>query len=168
MGGPELDQNLGLTTRRRSIYYRHAPEKMMEFLTLFDAASVTECYMRTESVVPQQALALANSSLALAQSRSLAGKLAKQLGATPAASNQAAFVKLGFEHVLGRQPTTQEQALCENFLTTQVSLLADKKGLTAFPPGPASTVPPAAEPNLRARENLIHVLMNHNEFVTIR
>jgi hypothetical protein len=53
-------------------------------------------------------------------------------------------------------------------LTTQVSVLADKKGLTTFPPGPASTVPPAAEPNLRARENLVHVLMNHNEFVTIR
>jgi hypothetical protein len=167
-GGPELDQSLGLTTRRRSIYYRHAPEKMVEFLTLFDAASVTECYMRTESVVPQQALALANSSLALAQSRILAGKLGKQVGTAAASTNQSVFVKLAFEHLLGRPPTTQEQALCENFLTTQVTLLSDKKGLTAFPPGPASTVPPAAEPNLRARENLVHVLMNHNEFVTIR
>src|SRR5207249_1645452 len=69
MGGPELDHNLGLTTKRRSLYYRHAAEKQMEFLLIFDAASVNECYRRAESVVPQQALAMANSSLVLAQSR---------------------------------------------------------------------------------------------------
>jgi hypothetical protein len=27
---------------------------------------------------------------------------------------------------------------------------------------------PAASPDLRARENLVHVLMNHHEFVTVR
>ena len=37
----------------------------MEFLALFDAANVSECYRRSESVVPQQALALANSPLTL-------------------------------------------------------------------------------------------------------
>lgn len=32
----------------------------------------------------------------------------------------------------------------------------------------AQSVPPSSEPEMRARENLIHVLFNHNEFVTIR
>ncbi len=32
-GGPEVDQNQGLTTPRRSLYFRSAPEKQMLFLT---------------------------------------------------------------------------------------------------------------------------------------
>lgn len=164
-GGPELDQNSGLTTNRRSIYYRYAPEKMMEFMTLFDSANVTECYQRTESVVPQQALALSNSSLVLAQSRMLAGKLTKQLGAD---ASPATFIKAGFVHVLCRPPTEQEMQVCQQFLTKQAALLANGKSLTPFAGGSAAAVGPAAVSNLRARENLIHVLFNHNEFITIR
>src|SRR5262249_52265314 len=41
--GPDIDQNVGMTNFRRSMYFRHAAEKEMEFLKLFDAASVTEC-----------------------------------------------------------------------------------------------------------------------------
>ena len=167
LGGPELDQNLGLSTRRRSLYYRHAPEKMMEFLTLFDAANVTECYRRTESIVPQQALALSNSTLVLAQARLLARRLAQNIGPVTSAT-QAAFVKTGFEHILCRPPTAQEQAFCQEFLEKQVRLLAERKGLTPFTGGAPSPVPPATDPQLRAREDLIHVLFNHNEFVTIR
>ena len=40
--------------------------------------------------------------------------------------------------------------------------------LTPFASGPATAVKPAADPRLRARENLVHVLLNHNDFVTIR
>ena len=74
-GGPEIDHNAGMTAKRRSLYFRHAPEKQMMFLELFDAASPVECYKRSESVVPQQALALANSPLTQTQSRLLARKL---------------------------------------------------------------------------------------------
>src|SRR5207248_2350486 len=63
MGGPDIPHAQGLTTPRRSLYFQHAQEKQMEFLKLFDAAAVTECYQRKESVQPQQALALANSAL---------------------------------------------------------------------------------------------------------
>ena len=34
--------------------------------------------------------------------------------------------------------------------------------------GPEAIVPPAADPAQRARENLVHVLFNHNDFVTVR
>ncbi len=164
MGGPDIDHHLGLTSRRRSLYFRHAAEKQMEFLTLFDAASVTECYRRSESIVPQQALALANSSLALAQARRLAGTLSRQIGTADA----TAFVKVGFEQVLSRPPTDQESAACVKFLNEQAALLAKGKKLTTSAGAPASPVPPAADPVQRARENLIHVLMNHNDFVMIR
>ena len=47
----------------------------MTFLRLFDSPNVLSCYRRSESVVPQQALALANSSLCLEQARLLASRL---------------------------------------------------------------------------------------------
>src|SRR5262249_20290495 len=137
MGGPDIDHHLGLTSRRRSLYFRHAAEKQMEFLTLFDAASVTECYRRSESIVPQQALALANSSLALAQSRLLARTLSQQVGT----ADTAAFVKAGFEQVLSRPPTDQESTACVKFLGEQAALLAGGKKLTASVGAPASPVP---------------------------
>jgi hypothetical protein len=161
-GGPELDQNLGLTTRRRSLYYRHAPERMMEFMLVFDAANVTECYRRTESVVPQQALAMANSVLVQAQARNLARKLAEKKALAEV------FIQAAFDHILGRAPTAEEAKLCQQFLTQQVDLLRDPKNLSGFQGGAAGPVPPSSDPQLRARENLIHVLFNHNEFVTVR
>jgi len=54
MGGPEIDQKLGLISKRRSVYLRTAAEKEVEFLKLFDNASVTECYMRKPSVMPNR------------------------------------------------------------------------------------------------------------------
>ena len=79
MGGPDLDPEVGLKSARRSLYFRHAKEKRVTFLRLFDSPNVLSCYRRTDSVMPQQALALANSSLCLEQARLLAGKLEKDL-----------------------------------------------------------------------------------------
>jgi cytochrome c553 len=162
VGGPDIDQNLGQSVHRRSLYFRHAAEKQMEFLLVFDAASVTECYRRTESVIPQQALALANSTLAQEQARLLARDLAKQT------TDIAAFIRLAFEQVLSRLPTEAEQRECQRFLVEQTSLLAGRAKLSAFTSGPPSTVPPSPDPGMRAREDLIGVLLNHHEFVTMR
>jgi hypothetical protein len=53
-----------------------------------------------------------------------------------------AFVVTAFRHVLGRPPTADEARECETFLKSAA---------------PAT-----------ARERLVHVLFNHNDFVTIR
>ncbi|MBI2823695.1 MAG: DUF1553 domain-containing protein [Planctomycetia bacterium] len=167
-GGPDLDHNAGLTTPRRSLYFRHANEKQMTFLKLFDAASINECYRRSESVVPQQALALANSPLALSQSRLLAAKLWEEAGrqATGAAADW--FITAAFEQVLCRPPTSDERALSAQFLSDQAAQLADASRLTQFTGGEAAAVKPSDDPAQRAREDLVHVLLNHNDFVTIR
>src|SRR5262249_51486173 len=107
-GGPELDHLQGLASRRRSLYFRHNPEKRMEFLAIFDGAGATECYSRTHTIVPQQALAMLNSSVALDG----ADELAKKLDADP-----AAFVSAAFETVLSRPPTSQEREECARFLS---------------------------------------------------
>lgn len=168
MGGPEVDHTLGLTSRRRSLYLRTAAEKQVEFLTIFDGPSVTECYARKPSVMPQQALALANSELAINQARILARSLTQRVGA-----DSARFTFEAFLRVLARPPTPQEQKLCAAFLeerTRQPSPAPARASGTA-------AVSPAADSNdaqnrqqalQRARENLVLVLFNHNDFVTIR
>jgi hypothetical protein len=164
-GGPDIDYTLGLKVNRRSLYFRHAQEKQMEFLKLFDCAAVTECYQRKESVVPQQALALANSELTLVQARIIARELAEQ-----AANDSARFVTAAFERVLSRSPTADEMALTTKFLDEQSRTLADTDVQQSAAASAAASDPqkPAAQPNLRARENLVHVLLNHNDFLTIR
>jgi hypothetical protein len=163
LGGPDIDHTKGLAVPRRSLYFRHAAEKQMEFLKLFDAAAVTECYRRKESNVPQQALALANSELTLAGARALARALANE------SANDVAFVRAAYEHVLSREPTAPEIETCSGFLAAQERFFVENRERldpTAAEPSDASR--PSADPALRARENLVHTLLNHHELVTIR
>ena len=166
MGGPEIDQKLGQSIRRRSVYFRHAYEKQMKFLELFDGASVNECYRRSESIVPQQALALANSRLSFEHSRLLARKLAGEAANKQGQSD--VFITIAFEQVLSRKPNSQELRFCRDFLSAQAARLADKKNLTTFSGKATAGTKPSDDPKLRAKENLVHVLLNHNDFVTVR
>jgi len=149
MGGPDIDQNLGLVSRRRSLYLRIAPEKEVEFLKLFDSANPNECYERRPTVVPQQALAMSNSELIVNDSRVLAAELSKQAGA-----DDGKFVNLAFVQVLSRPATAEEMSICLQSLAAH--------------PTTAPTTRPVDAVRLRARQNLVLVLFNHNDFVTIR
>ena len=159
VSGPDIDYPLGLTVPRRSLYFRHAAEKQMEFLQLFDAASVTESYERRHSIVPQQALALMNSELSLTHARILARSIAAKT------SDPDAFTASAFEHVLSRRPTPMESKECADFLVEQMDRYQSAK-LTGGNVADGSQ--PSNDPAQRARENLVHALMNHHEFVTIR
>jgi hypothetical protein len=68
---------------------------------------------------------------------------------------------------LSRDPQENEQAACLTFLAEQQALLADAGKLTGVG-GPAASVPPSSDAAQRARESLVHVLLNHSDFVTIR
>ncbi|MBM3801969.1 MAG: DUF1553 domain-containing protein [Acidimicrobiia bacterium] len=163
LGGPELDHYTGQTSRRRSLYFTHTPNENMQFLKLFDLADPTGCYRRFESIQPQQALALSNSELSFTQSRLLARKISETVG-----GDSRAFVAAAFERVLARAPGADEEAESLRFLRQQAQLLTNATKLTPFQSGEPSEVPAATEPALRAREGLVHVLLNRNEFVTIR
>jgi hypothetical protein len=161
-GGPDLDPTTDHAVRRRSLYFRHTADEKALLLDIFDGANASECFERTESIVPQQALALANNDFSHSQARLIARKLGGEAA-------DAAFVTAAFEHVLGRQPLSDERAKCEGFLARHAALLAEGKALTpASDAGAPSAVPPSPDPRARARENLVHVLLNYNEFVTIR
>ncbi len=165
MGGPELDQATGETVLRRSLYFRHAKEKLMEFTRTFDGPGVTECYKRDESIVPQQALAMANSPLVKNQSRRLAAALMKASGED---ADGSSFIRLCFSTILNRPPEQEEMAACQQFLNDQSALLADPAGLTPAATGEIAATLPATQPRARAGENLVLVLFNHNDFISIR
>jgi len=168
MGGTEIDQNNGMKTLRRSLYFRSSKEKKMTFLEMFDRANVTDCYRRSETVVPQQALAMVNSSLSLAQARTLAGKLVADVASVAEAEREAAFVAAAFERILCRSATEDERSECLAFIAEQAERLAKPEALVAFTSGEPSSVAAATDPRQRARESLVHVLLNHNDFLTVR
>lgn len=157
MGGHEIDHKEGMTSRRRSLYFAHHGEEKMEFLELFDAANACDCYKRTSSVQPQQALALTNSELTKSLSRSLAKRLWEKVSASSEASSHE-FIQLAFLQVLNREPREVELEASKEFLQEQsVRLVAAKKESSAD-----------FDASVRSRENLVHALMNHNDFVTVR
>jgi hypothetical protein len=169
VGGPDLAEVEGQTSRRRSLYFRTTPDNQMQMLTLFDQANPTECYRRRESVVPQQALALFNGRLAIDMSRLLAADLSKQVGTSTEPASQQQFIVHAFQRILSRQPTAEETDDCQLFLSQNAQLLAKPDSLKTFPTGKEEpTVAASTDIHQRARENLVHVLFNHNDFVTIR
>jgi len=136
------------TNRHRSLYFECFPEPngASQFAELFDTPNPTECYRRTQTIVPQQALALTNSRLAHERSRSLAQRLA-QSGAPTPEKEEADFITAAYEQVLARRPTGEELDACRGFLTKQSQATKDATS---------------------AHASLVHVLLNHNDFVTIR
>lgn len=166
IGGQVLETVQEMTSRRRSLYYSVFPEGggHLKFLEMFDAPDPCDCYRRAASIIPQQALALTNSQLALNQSRLLARKLGNQLTLAP--SNESAFIDAAFEHLLSRLPTDQERLACLEFLHKQVELFRESKVQPVADGNPQ--VSASGDPAMRARESLIRVLFNHDDFVTIR
>ena len=148
LGGQELENSQALTTRRRTLYYSCQPEidGKSQFGALFDAPEPADCYRRSRSIVPQQALALTNSDLIHQMSELLANALWMSL-LPDQRPDPAAFVIAAYEQILSRSPTDAERTACVQFLT--------------------ATDHDAADP-ARLREGLVRSLFNHNDFVAIR
>jgi hypothetical protein len=103
LGGPTIDPDKAEHSPRRSLYFTQTAHLEHRFLATFDNSNVLECYLRNESVVPQQALALTNSRL----SRECATTLAEKISAPDARE----FVIQSFLAVLGRAPGDTELAV---------------------------------------------------------
>jgi len=158
LGGREIPFAQDQAVPRRSLYFQSAPNRQSTMLELFDFASTEECYERKPSVMPQQSLALLNSSMAAMAARRVAGRHAMLA--------DEEFIITVFEEILSRAPTAAESARCGEFLQSQLRWLAETKEGTLLPGsvGPLKM----GDAKLRARENLVLVLFNHNDFVTVR
>jgi mono/diheme cytochrome c family protein len=153
IGGKEIPQKQGLTSPRRSLYFEHHGEGQMMFLELFDTANPCDCYRRSTSVRPQQALAMVNGELSLRQGRSLARRLGEQLG-------EEDLVTAAFEQILTRPPTPAERQASLAFLGKQRELFRSAT--------PEELSAGTKDPDLRARESFLQALFSHHDFVTIR
>jgi len=140
MGGPSI--NPSNAVRRRSLYFKHSRDQQNKFLKMFNDADHLQCYRRTESIVPQQALALANSKLAIEMS----GLIAKEI-------EGEGFVEAAFVILLGRKPDSAERQECQKTLG-ELEAEAIKAKMV--------------KPTQRARRGLVHALLNHNDFVSVR
>lgn len=148
MGGPTENPN-DADIRRRSMYFTQSRDDRNAFVAMFDDADIQRCYRRSESIVPQQALAMANSRLTLEMSKKLSEQIASKL--LPESRNDTAFIRQTFEVLLTRQPTDDELTECQSTLARITEALKDRPDATA-----------------RAQTALVHALLNHNDFVTIR
>ena len=170
-GGPDIDTSLGSTVNRRSLYFTVHPEDgMMRFMTVFNPPDPCDCYRRTESVAPHQALAMTNSRIAVDQSRLLARKLWSEIKVEqPVESDRIpAFIEASFQHVLTRLPTDQEEQACHKFVVDQIKLFQEADPLHLKANIPKSGVAPSTDPVLRALDSLIGAILSHHDFVTIQ
>jgi hypothetical protein len=148
LGGPSIPVN-NEGSRRRSLYFVHSHNEHQTFLSMFDDASVLECYRRSDSIVPQQALALENSPLAT----SMAEKITQRIMTANTNATDKDFIRAAFLTVLSAEPSEAEQA----------TVIDAMERLTA-----AARSKNRPNPQLDVRTNLVHALLNHNDFVTIR
>ena len=102
VGGPSIKVEAG--GNRRSLYFLHSRDQQNRFLTMFDDADLMQCYRRTESIVPQQALALSNSKLALEMSAKIAKRYSIESPET--------FVQAAFGSLLARPADAEELNAC--------------------------------------------------------
>lgn len=172
-GGVDIEVAKWHESPRRSLYFTIHGEADMTFLNTFDGPSVGECYRRTSTVLPQQALALTNSELVLKYGRQLAQQISSELESTGSdARNETAadehFVYEAFWRVLSRRPSATELEVSLEFLRAQTARFAQATESELVGATAAGITPAAIVPSLRARENLTTSLFSHNDFLTIR
>jgi hypothetical protein len=140
-GGASVPVAAADDSPRRTLYLRSSRDEDVPFLRPFDPASLEECYERGASVVPHQALTLANSPFVWRQAEGIASRL-------PEAPEP--LVDAAFRILLCRLPGAEERARSLSFLSDQSELLRKDGGAP------------------KARVYLVHALLNHPDFVTIR
>jgi hypothetical protein len=148
MGGPPVPTANEDDSRRRSIYFFHSNNERNLFLTTFDGALVTECYRRSQSIVPQQALAMTNSRLVLDAAKPIAEGISKAISSNKSEVDDTAFIRGAFTLLLASSPN-------------EIELKASRDALHTW-----RELPKVSSQD--ARSYLVWSLLNHNDFVTLR
>ncbi len=148
VGGPSISA-ADEKTRRRSLYFVHSHNEHNKMLSAFDDANVLDCYRRGESIVPQQALALENSTLAM----DMVERIAKRFQESNPTFSDREFARHAFVAILAGEPSEAEQGWIDQMMTKMRSLASDAN---------------SAQATTQARLGLIRGLINHNDFITIR
>ena len=157
MGGPSVDANK--SSNRRSVYFKHSRDDQNKFLKTFNDADLFQCYRRSESIVPQQALALANSQLSMQMAEKIAArvvglsedntKVPRDVRSEKAQDVLHVQIENAFRLFLARPATEEETVESLRFFKEMSSIDNPPDQPTQF-------------------TRFIHALLNHNDFITIR
>ena len=112
---------------------------------MFDNADILQCYRRSESIVPQQALALSNSRLSI----DMSARIADQIHQRIKSPDTSKFINATFSLILARSPSDIEKQECEHYF-------AEMEKLTEV----------SSAQQIRSR--FVQAILNHNDFITIR
>jgi hypothetical protein len=127
---------------RRSIYIHVKRNLRYPLIAAFDAPDRNEtCSRRYETTTASQALMLLNDQVLLEESRSLADKVLQDSPTDTEGLAGRLYVRM-----LGREPTSEERQLVEDYLASQEKKSIDKA---------------------KAIANLCHALFNVNEFIYV-
>ena len=148
VGGPSIPA-ADDKSRRRSLYFVHSHNEHNKLLSVFDDANVLDCYRRGESIVPQQALALENSTLAM----EMVDRIAQRLHESNPTASDREFARLAFVTILADEPSEAEQKWIEGMMIKMREFASD-------------ATPDQATKS--AQLGLVRGLINHNDFITIR
>jgi len=148
LGGPSIAVN-DKASLRRSLYFVHSHNDHQKFLSMFDDANVLDCYRRAESIVPQQALALENSPLVA----EMADKITQRVTTASPGTSDSDFIRTAFVTILSVEPTPDEEATLAELLQRMTELAKAKNH-----PNPVTA----------ARTSVVHTILNHNDFITVR
>jgi hypothetical protein len=143
MAGPSITP--GPEARRRSVYFQHSRDQKNSFLEMFDNADILQCYRRSESIVPQQALALSNSRLSI----DMSARIADQIHQRIKSPDTSKFINATFSLILARSPSDIEKQECEHYFEEMEKL----------------TEVTSAQ---QIRSRFVQSILNHNDFITIR
>lgn len=140
-GGQPLSNTDAPTTFRRGLYYETFPEDggSSQFAELFDPPDPTECFRRTATIIPQQALAMSNSEIVHAA----CGDVVRRIGVDQPDNE---FIRAAFLSILSRLPEEDERRLALQFVSNSSG----------------------DDDQTSRRASLVRVLFNHNDFLTIR
>ena len=144
LGGPDLDPELDQTSRRRSLYFRHAKEKKVTFLKLFDAANVDGVLSprreRRAAAGPGAGEQPADAS----SSRACWPRSSRSAWAATRAPPPIAPSSPPRSSASCRGPRRPRSGRVRTLLVAQAARFADTSKLTPFAAGPAAAVKPAA------------------------
>ena len=120
------DDRKGTGANRRSIYLAQTRTRSVNFLHVFDCPDMTADNQaeRFRASLPIQSLAMMNSPLVMRTTTALTQRLLEQTN-----NNQEQAVNLAFQEIYNRAPTTKEQEIAQQSITSESD---PKEGLRLF------------------------------------
>lgn len=151
-GGPSVPSNAQADSLRRSLYFVHASDDRNTFLAMFDEASVNECYRRDQSIIPQQALALSNSSFVIDATPKIVERLRQPAVVGGSPPDDVEFIKKAYYILLGVRASEEE-------------VIASASAMEAWRELPEAKADESVD---LGRRYFVWALLNHTDFVTVR